>query len=185
VIASLDASRLGGYGRSVGVTFTTVRVSSPRSPGEAARAVEVLVDTGALYSVIPRPTLEALGIAPMARETFTFADGTHRRYAVGEAFFQLGEKAGTSKVVFGPRGATPLLGALALESLGLMVNPVTREIAPMRLIRRACSAPERLHLRFRSASTRSNSSGGRRSTDTVTVCSPPPRVTPWIGLTSS
>jgi hypothetical protein len=28
---------------------------------------------------------------------------------------------------------TPLLGAVTLESLGLMVNPVTRELIPMRL----------------------------------------------------
>jgi len=29
---------------------------------------------------------------------------------------------------------TPLLGAFTLESMGLMVNPVTRELTPMRLI---------------------------------------------------
>jgi hypothetical protein len=37
---------------------------------------------------------------------------------------------------YGPAVATeltPLLGALTLESLGLMVNPVTRELLPMRL----------------------------------------------------
>jgi len=28
----------------------------------------------------------------------------------------------------------PLLGAFTLESLGLMVNPVTRELLPMRLV---------------------------------------------------
>jgi predicted aspartyl protease len=118
----------------VGITFTTLRVSNPRSPGEHAREVEMLVDTGAIYSVLPGATLEALGIAPREDEVFTLADGTHRRYAVGEAFFELGSKAGTSKVVFGPAGATPLLGALTLESLGLMMNPVTRELTPMRLI---------------------------------------------------
>ncbi|MGB0062078.1 hypothetical protein [Candidatus Binatus sp.] len=35
--------------------------------------------------------------------------------------------------MFGPPNVTPLLGALTLESLGLMVNPVTREVLPMRL----------------------------------------------------
>ena len=43
-------------------------------------------------------------------------------------------KGGTSKVIFAPEGVTPLLGALTLESLGLMVNPVTRELTPMRLM---------------------------------------------------
>jgi hypothetical protein len=36
--------------------------------------------------------------------------------------------------VFGPEGVTPLLGVFTLESLGLMVNPVTRELSPMRLV---------------------------------------------------
>jgi hypothetical protein len=53
---------------------------------------------------------------------------------VGEAFFELGTDRGTSQVVFGPEGVTPLLGAFTLESLGLMVNPVTRELVPMRLV---------------------------------------------------
>ena len=62
------------------------------------------------------------------------ADGTKQAYAVGEAFIKLGRKGGTSKVIFAPEGVTPLLGALTLESLGLMVNPVTRELTPMRLM---------------------------------------------------
>jgi clan AA aspartic protease len=118
----------------MGLTFTRVRVSNPRHPRKRAREVEVLVDTGAIYSVLLRSTLGEIGVRPMGREEFTLADGTHKRYPVGEVFFEFGGKAGTSKVVFAPRGATPLLGALTLESLGLMVNPVTREIAPMRMI---------------------------------------------------
>jgi len=51
-----------------------------------------------------------------------------------EALVTLGMKGSTSKVLFAPEGVTPLLGALTLESLGLMVNPVTRELTPMRLI---------------------------------------------------
>ena len=38
------------------------------------------------------------------------------------------------------RGVTPLLGALALESLGVMLNPVTRELLPMHLILAAAAA---------------------------------------------
>ena len=32
----------------------------------------------------------------------------------------------------------PLLGAVTLETLGLMLNPLTREIRPMRLMLTAC-----------------------------------------------
>ena len=117
----------------VGITYARVRVSNPRRPKRRAVALKFLVDTGAFYSVVSASVLERLAVAPLEKEEFTLADGTHEAYDVGEAFFEFGGRRGTSKVVFAPEGVTPLLGALTLESLGLMVNPVTRELLPMRL----------------------------------------------------
>ena len=119
---------------SVGVTYVRAAISNPRHPGEAAVELEFLVDTGAIYSVVPSNVLEALGVARMKRREFTLADGTHQSWDVGEAFFDFAGNLGTSQVVFGPESVTPLLGAFTLESLGLMVNPVTRELLPMRLV---------------------------------------------------
>lgn len=118
----------------VGITFTSAAISNPRSSVEAPTVtLDLLVDVGAIYSVVPGSVLAALGIEPFEIETFGLADGTKQTNPVGEAFFELGERRGTSKVVFAPEGVTPLLGAFTLESLGLMVNPVTRELLPMRL----------------------------------------------------
>ncbi len=108
------------------------KISNPRRPRRVIE-LEFLIDTGAIYSVIPSPTARKLALARLEREEFTLADGTRRAYDIGEAFFELGDRRGTSKVVFGPPNVTPLLGALTLESLGLMVNPITREVSPMRL----------------------------------------------------
>ena len=47
----------------------------------------------------------------MTRREFTLADGTHQSWDVGEAFFDFEGNLGTSQVVFGPEGVTPLLGA--------------------------------------------------------------------------
>jgi clan AA aspartic protease len=118
---------------TVGITFARVNVSNPRRSDLSAVDLEFLVDTGAIYSAMPTSALEALGIARLGRHEFTLADGTHQAYDVGEAFFELDTRGGTSRVVFAPDGVTPLLGAVTLESLGLMVNPVTRELLPMRL----------------------------------------------------
>ena len=118
----------------VGVTYATVELSNPRRPDRAAHHLELLVDTGAFFSVVPASVLEALGVSRMERQTFQLADGTRRTYEVGEATFAFGGRPATSKVVFAPEGVTPLLGALTLESLGLMVDPVTRELLPMRLM---------------------------------------------------
>jgi clan AA aspartic protease len=117
----------------MGITLTNVRVSNPRRLRGRSIEIEFLIDTGAIYSVVPGSIARAVGLEKLEREEFTLADGTHRSYDVGEAFFELGDRRGTSKVVFGPANVTPLLGALTLESLGLMVNPVTREVLPMRL----------------------------------------------------
>lgn len=117
----------------VGITFADVRVSNRLRPDLSAVEMEFLVDTGAIFSVVPTSVLEKLGIARLESKRFTLADGTRETYDVGEAFFEVESRGGTSKVVFAPEGVTSLLGAFTLESLALMVNPVTRELLPMRL----------------------------------------------------
>ena len=117
----------------MGITFTSARISNPRAPHRHVVEMEFLIDAGAIYSVVPGSIARKLALKKLDREEFTLADGTRRAYYVGEAFFELDDRRGTSKVVFGPSNVTPLLGALTLESLGLMVNPVTREVLPMRL----------------------------------------------------
>src|SRR5437762_7896162 len=51
--------------------------------------------------------------------------------AVSDARFEIARRTGTSPVVLGARDDAPLLGAVTLETLGLMVNPLTREVRPM------------------------------------------------------
>jgi clan AA aspartic protease len=117
----------------MGITFTKVKISNPRQPRRRAVELDFLIDTGAVYSVVPAAVARKLALPKLDREESTLADGTRRAYDVGEAFFELDDRRGTSKVVFGPSNVTLLLGALTLESLGLVVNPVTREVLPMRL----------------------------------------------------
>jgi len=118
---------------AMGIILTKAKISNPRQPRRHPIELEFLIDTGAICSVVPAQVARKLALTKLEREEFTLADGTHRSYDIGEAFFEIGEKRGTSKVVLGPPNVTPLLGALTLESLGLMVNPVTREVSPIRL----------------------------------------------------
>ena len=117
----------------MGITFTRARLSNPRRPDLPEVEIELLVDSGALFSVVPASTLESLGVVRKSRQEFTLADGTHVAYDVGEVTFAVGDVDATSKVVFAPEGVTPLHGVVTLESLALMLNPVTRELLPMRL----------------------------------------------------
>lgn len=118
---------------AVGITFAKLQLTNRQRPDLEAVELELLVDSGAVFSVVPGSILDGLDVARVERNEFTLADGTHVAYDVGEVTFAVGNRAYTSKVVFAPEGVTPLLGALTLESLGLMLNPVTRELLPMRL----------------------------------------------------
>ena len=131
----------------MGIIFISAKISNPRKTSRIEE-IEFLIDTGAIYSVIPSTIARKLGLAKLDREQFTLADGTHRTYDISEAFFEVGDRRGTSKVVFGPPDVTPLLGALMLKSLGLMVNPITREVSPMRLFLAASEAPKKINSRY-------------------------------------
>ena len=97
-------------------------------------AVRFLVDTGAVYTVLPENVWRALGLRGDRLAEFTLADGTTIRRDVSECRIQVGRHGATSPVVLGGPDDAPLLGAVTLETLGLMVNPLTRELLPMRLM---------------------------------------------------
>ncbi len=50
-------------------------------------AVNFLIDSGAVYSLVPSPTLKKLGIRPYRRLDFALADGTTITRRVGDAYF--------------------------------------------------------------------------------------------------
>jgi clan AA aspartic protease len=117
----------------MGVLSVRVQVANP-SNGEHAIEQELLVDTGAYMSVLPRAVLEQLGIRPVTRRPFGLADGKTRiERDVGGALFTYGEYAGVSPVVFGEESDKSLLGVLTLEALGLTVDPVKGELKPVEM----------------------------------------------------
>jgi len=63
------------------------------------------------------------------------ADGTPIERGVSECRFEIREHTATSPVVLGEGHDGALLGAVTLETLGLMLNPLTREILPMQMVR--------------------------------------------------
>lgn len=97
-------------------------------------AVNFLVDSGAVYSLVPAVTLKRLGIRPHRTVDFALADGTTISRDVGDAYFQLQGEGGAAPVIFGEEGDEALLGATTLESLGLMLDPFKRRLVPMRML---------------------------------------------------
>lgn len=106
------------------------------NPQKIDRKVEVqlIADTGAMYTVISRKTLEELGLEPTGRRRFKLADGRTIERDVTIAGIEAKERIAHSNVIFGDKGDEPVLGVTALEELGLEVDPITGELKPMELL---------------------------------------------------
>ncbi len=99
--------------------------------GEHFEDVEVMVDTGAITTMIPRPILEGLGIQPTKRETFEYAGGERVQLDMAEAMARVDGRETTTWVIFGEDGMTPLLGAYTLEGVLLAVDPYNQQLIPV------------------------------------------------------
>lgn len=95
--------------------------------------VDFMIDSGAVYSLVPKRELERLGISPYKTMDFFLADGTKITRQVGDAYFEYAGDGGAAPVVFGEEGDEPILGATTLESCGLVLNPYRRELYHMRM----------------------------------------------------
>src|SRR3989304_3468401 len=89
-----------------------------------ATEVELVVDTGAAYPLIPRRLAESLGIRSVETRTFTLADGSRTERELGWGGLMEGARAGPSLVIRGGEDDAPIWGAFALGGLGLEAAPV-------------------------------------------------------------
>jgi predicted aspartyl protease len=119
--------------QDMGLTVLRVEVGNPATP-EKTEPVEFLVDSGAIYSVVPTRLLASLGITPLTEEEFRLANGEMIVRKKGIALFKYGERIGGADVIFGEEGDSTLLGAFTLEALGLALDPFRRELKPLPMI---------------------------------------------------
>jgi clan AA aspartic protease len=114
------------------ITFLKVRVINPERPGKR-KEFEFLVDSGAVYSVVPQSALKSLGIKPTSTQEFILANGEIIKRSIGNAYFEYERKTRTAPVVFGDEGVF-LLGATTLEALGMILDPIRRELRPLPMV---------------------------------------------------
>jgi clan AA aspartic protease len=116
----------------MGLTYVKVRVGNP-SNGHRTEEVSCLVDSGAVFSLIPAKTLRRLHIKPHSTREFVLANGDVIRRRLATATFEYQGQRGDSMVIVGEPGDDPLLGATTLEGFGLVLDPFRRELRPMKL----------------------------------------------------
>ena len=119
----------------MGLTF--VQAQAQGSEGQEA-TLEFLVDSGAIYSLLPSGVWQSLGLRPYREERFVLADGSAVSRQISYCYLALPQGEGYSPVVLGePGDDQALLGAVTLENLGLVLNPFSRTLHPMRLLWRS------------------------------------------------
>lgn len=116
----------------MGITFLKVKVVNPEHP-KHTRSYEFLVDSGVVYSVLPEESLKSLGIKPTSFEEFTLANGEIFKKPVGNTYFEYKGKRRAAPVVFGEKGVY-LLGATTMEALGMILDPIRRELKPLPML---------------------------------------------------
>ena len=104
----------------------------PRDGGPA-RTMEALVDTGAAYSVVPRAVLESLGCRPVRTQRVVLADGRIEDWSVTHIDVECEGRRTTTPILMSPATGPVLLGATALEELGLGIDPLNRRLIPVDL----------------------------------------------------
>lgn len=96
-------------------------------PTGQSQELELLVDTGATLLVVPEDLAGPLGLVPSRRHRVVIAGGRREVWPVAEVRLTLDGQEVTTPCFIAPAGP-PLLGAVALESLFLAVDPVAKRL---------------------------------------------------------
>lgn len=107
-----------------------VEIAIADESGSRFETLKTLVDTGATYTWVPRPTPEALGHSPEEDWDFELADGRMAKYGVKWITVRINGGAHPTPVVFGEPGTGALLGAVTLEESRLGVDAVNERLIP-------------------------------------------------------
>lgn len=101
-------------------TFSVEVHVRPAGAGDKPPApVKCLVDTGAAFCQFPTPLLASLGITPDRQVPVVLADGAKRDQPAAWVEMRYGNLTAFTLVLFGGDNGLTLLGAHALEGLGL------------------------------------------------------------------
>jgi len=117
----------------MGFTSVKVKISNPVK-ADGMIALELLVDTGALYTVVSSERLEKIEIPRLGKRMFKTADGRIVERSIGEALMDLKGELRHVPIAFGEAGDVEALGFTALEIFGFEVDPITKELKPATLL---------------------------------------------------
>jgi clan AA aspartic protease len=113
-------------GDDMGLTRVRVVIKNPEA--EIFREIDLIVDTGSIFTWISRDVLKELNIRPRRVRHFKTIDGRIITREVGIATIKYEDFEGDVEVVFAEKDDAQVLGVTALETLGFEVDPVTGKL---------------------------------------------------------
>ena len=111
----------------MGTTRVTVTLRVPGTTGSCYEA-DFVVDTGATDCVVPASRLYDAGVQPIGKMAYQLADGSVHEYPIGIVQIEFMGEITAGRVIFGPEGTEPILGVIALQSVGIIVDPRTESL---------------------------------------------------------
>lgn len=129
---SLDI--FGWMGAWYGAGMSTFSVQAIMASLERPRRrldVELLVDTGATYTLLPGEVVGHLDLATPWQRTATLASGDDVTFPMGHVLMRLGGEEHPTIFLAGPAGCQGLIGAVTLEEFALAPDPVHQRLVPV------------------------------------------------------
>jgi predicted aspartyl protease len=114
----------------MGLTHVVVKIGNLGS--DDFYDANFLVDTGAVESMARASELKRVGIKPVGKRTYELASGELRDYEYGLAQLRFMDEITSTDIIFGPENAEPILGVLALEGAGFIVDPKSQTLRKLR-----------------------------------------------------
>jgi len=116
----------------MGMFEVKAKVANLAAPTQTEE-VTLLVNTGTTLSWIPREVLNCMDATVFSRLPFELADGRRLKRDITTVLLTVDGRKAPVTVAFGEAGEAAVLGATALESLGLLVDPVAQKLIPRNL----------------------------------------------------
>ena len=118
----------------MGAVHVTVTIRNPAEPAKSWDGL-FLVDTGATDSLVPKSHLEAIGLQSKGTRVYETADGRKLTLDVTTAEIEFMGDFTAGRIIMGDDDAEPLLGATALESTCIEVDPVNQRLKKLPALR--------------------------------------------------
>lgn len=114
----------------MGTFAVRATLSHPEHRGTQA-ILDLLVDTGATWSLISSEVARSLGVEAAETRSVRTADGRRLDLPLGEVRFTIDGRSLTTPCLIGAADAPALLGAVTLEAFGLAADPVKKILVPV------------------------------------------------------